>query len=62
MAVRGPSGPPPTMPRSPVQIYPAILKDSFDSRRPLPTSTRQVFESDAQLYRFHDVEAKLAAR
>ena len=62
MAVRGPSGPPATMPRSPVQIYPAILKDSFGSRHPLPANTHQVFESDSELYRFHDVEKTLAAR
>ncbi len=59
MAVRGPSGPPRTMPRSPVQIYPAILKDNFGSKRPLPPASHEVFESDAELYRFHDVALKL---
>lgn len=62
MAVRGPDGPPATMPRSPVQIYPAVLKDSFGSRRPLPAATHQVFEGDLQLYRFRDVGQQLAAR
>lgn len=59
LAVRGPSGPPQTMPQSPVQIYPAILKDYFASRRPLPANRHEVFESDAELYRFHDVDSKL---
>ena len=61
MAVRGPSGPPRTMPESPVQIYPAILKDNFGSKQPLPADYHQVFESDAELYRFHDVARKLSS-
>lgn len=61
LAVRDPSGrPPATMPASPVQIYPAILKDHFRSARPLPRSGHYVFESDAALYQFHDISAQLA--
>jgi hypothetical protein len=60
LAVRDPSGRPPrTMPASPVQIYPAILKDHFRSRQPLPQSRHYVFESDAALYSFLDVSARL---
>lgn len=62
LAVRDPSGrAPQTMPTSPVQIYPAILKDHFGSRRPVPASRHYVFRSDAELYQFDDVSAKLHA-
>lgn len=59
MAVRSPSGPPATMPDSPVQIYPSILRDNFAGKGPIPADSYEVFESDAELYRFHDVAAKL---
>lgn len=59
LAVRGPSGPPRTMPASPVQIYPAILRDHFGSNAPLPPSRHAIFESDRALYRFTDVSSKL---
>jgi hypothetical protein len=59
LAVRGPSGPPKTMPDSPVQIYPAILREHFGGRRPLTPSHHEVFESDGRLYTFHDVEPTL---
>jgi hypothetical protein len=59
MAVRSPSGPPATMPRSPVQIYPAILRDNFGGKASLPANSYEVFESDSELYRFHDVAPKL---
>jgi hypothetical protein len=59
LAVRAPSGAPKTMPDSPVQIYPAILKDHFGGRQPLPESRHEVFESDARLYTFHDVDRSL---
>ena len=60
LAVRAPSGRrPATMPTSPVQIYPAILKDHFGSSKPLPPSGHYVFESDTALYRFHDVGDRL---
>jgi hypothetical protein len=62
LAVRGPDGAPPTMPTSPVQIYPAILHDFFGSARPLPPSRHYIFESDDQLYRFREVSGKLAQR
>lgn len=61
LAIRGPSGPPRTVPGSPVQIYPAILNDNFGGRRPLPHGRHQLFESDSDLYRFHDVAAKLGS-
>ncbi|HET9459627.1 MAG TPA: hypothetical protein VFO51_06580 [Sphingomicrobium sp.] len=61
MAVRGPAGPPATMPSSPVQIYPAILRDHFGSRQPLPENKHEVFESDSELYRFHDIASKLGS-
>ena len=61
MAIRGPSGPPRTVPDSPVQIYPAILNDNFAGRHPLQPGKREVFESDSELYRFHDVAAKLGS-
>ena len=59
LAVRGPDGPPATMPTSPVQIYPAILRDHFGSTQALPVSRHYVFASDRELYRFEDVSAKL---
>ena len=59
LAVRGPSGPPTTMPSSPVQIYPTILHDHFGSTEPLPPSRYVVFEGDQQLYRFQDVSKQL---
>ena len=62
LAVRDPSGQTPkTMPASPVQIYPAILKDHFGSRRPVPVSRHYVFRSDAALYQFDDIGTKLEA-
>lgn len=62
LAVRDPSGgAPQTMPVSPVQIYPAILKDHFGSHRPVPASRHYVFRSDAELYQFDDVGTKLQA-
>ena len=60
LAVRGPDGPPATMPTSPVQIYPSILRDDFGSKRPLPPSRHFIFESDEQLYTFREVSRKLA--
>jgi hypothetical protein len=62
LAVRGPAGPPATMPTSPVQIYPSILHDYFGSKRPLPPSRHFIFESDRQLYTFREVSGKLAQR
>jgi hypothetical protein len=59
LAVRGPAGPPATMPGSPVQIYPAILRDHFGSKKPLPASRYLIFEDDQQLYRFRDVSKQL---
>lgn len=59
LAVRSPSGAPKTMPDSPVQIYPAILKDHFEGGQPLPPSSHEVFESDRRLYTFHDVSRSL---
>ena len=59
LAVRGPSGPPRTMPASPVQIYPAILRDHFGSSAPLPPSRHAIFETDRALYRYTDVSSKL---
>ncbi|MCY7338714.1 MAG: hypothetical protein LH465_01970 [Sphingomonas bacterium] len=59
LAMRGPSGPPRTMPASPVQIYPAILRDHFGSSAELPPSRHAIFESDNALYRFTDVSEKL---
>lgn len=59
LAVRAPLGKPATMPSSPVQIYPAILRDHFGGRGPLPPSRHYVFESDRALYRFDDITAKL---
>jgi hypothetical protein len=61
LAVREPSGAPKTMPDSPVQIYPAILRDHFGGGRPLPPSRHEVFESDSRLYTFHDVARRLLA-
>ena len=62
LALREPDGmPPTTMPTSPVQIYPAILRDHFASERALPQSEHKVFLSDQDLYRFKDVGAKLSA-
>lgn len=55
LAVRGPEGEPRTMPQSPVQIYPAILRDHFGSSRPLPASRHFVFQGRKELYRFNDV-------
>ena len=60
LAVRGPAGPPSTMPGSPVQIYPAILKDHFGSNAALPSNSHFVFEDDRRLYHFRRVSAKLA--
>jgi hypothetical protein len=62
MAMRAPGGPTRSMPKSPVQIYPAILKDHFGSEAPLPADSHEVFESDVELYRFHNVGSKLAGR
>ena len=59
LAVRAPSGPPKTMPDSPVQIYPAILRDHFGRRQPLPPSRHEVFVSDWRLYTFRDVSRSL---
>ncbi len=59
LAVRGPVGPPVTMPESPVQIYPAVLNDHFGRNSALPRSTHEVYESEKQLYRFRDVAARL---
>jgi hypothetical protein len=61
MAVRSPSGPPATMPASPAQIYPAILRDHFGSGQPLKPSRHRIFANDGALYRFVDVSAKLKA-
>src|SRR5690606_15017736 len=62
LALRDPSGrPPATMPASPVQIYPAILRDHFGSGEPLPASRYFMFESDAALYHFVEVGDRLAA-
>jgi hypothetical protein len=62
LAVRSPDGPPKQMPEGPLQIYPAILKEHFGSRRPLPEARYYLFESDAQLYRFKEVTDRLQAR
>lgn len=60
LAVRDPSGKPPvTMPASPVQIYPAILRDHFGSRQPLPPSRHYMFGDDSALYRFEEVSGRL---
>lgn len=59
LAVRDLAGPPQTMPASPVQIYPAILRDHFGSTKPLPPSRHYVFEDDGQLYRFRHVSREL---
>ena len=62
MAVRGPSGKPPlTMPKSPVQIYPAIMRDHFGSSRPLPPSRHYMFRGDDALYEFDDVSKRLGS-
>lgn len=60
LAVRDPSGHAMnTLPVSPVQIYPAILKDHFGSRQPVPLSRHYIFRSDADLYQFDEVSSKL---
>ena len=62
LAVRDPSGRAPvTMPASPVQIYPAILRDHFGSTQPLPPSRHYMFKGDSALYDFEDVSDRLAA-
>ena len=61
LAVRDPSGKPPvTMPVSPVQIYPAILRDHFGSSQPLPPSRHYMFKGDRALYEFEEVSDRLA--
>lgn len=63
LAVRDPSGKPPaTMPESPVQIYPAILRDHFGSTHPVPASRYFMFKGDRALYDFEDVGDRLPAR
>jgi hypothetical protein len=60
MAVRDPSGrKPQTMPNSPVQIYPAIMRDHFASRANLPSSRNYLFLSDSKLYTFEEVTDRL---
>lgn len=60
LAVRDPSGrTPTTMPRSPVQIYPALLRDYFGYMRHLPPSRHYLFRSDDELYHFEDVTVRL---
>jgi hypothetical protein len=59
IAVRAPNGPPARVPSSPVQIYPIILQEHFGSRAPVPESRSFLFESNDQLYRFHDVSGRL---
>jgi hypothetical protein len=59
LAMRAPDGAPATMPTSPVQIYPAILRAHFGSRVPMPPSRHYVFASDRQLYRFYDVTERV---
>ncbi|HVF37333.1 MAG TPA: sulfatase-like hydrolase/transferase [Sphingomicrobium sp.] len=62
LAVRSPQGPPSQMPSSPVQIYPAVLLEHFGSAAQLPPSRHFVFQSDAQIYRFHDVTTRFDPR
>jgi hypothetical protein len=63
LAVRDPSGKAPaTMPESPVQIYPAVLRDHFGSSRPLPASRYYMFKGDRALYEFEEVGDRLLAR
>lgn len=60
LAVRYPSGRgPETMPVSPVQIYPALLRDHFGSPGLIPSSRHYLFRSDAALYQFEDISSKL---
>ncbi len=60
LAVRDPSAKTPqTMPTSPVQIYPALLRDHFGSSQPLPKSEHLVFEADDELYQWEDISAAL---
>lgn len=60
MAMRTPDGSAPTtMPSSPVQIYPAMLRDYFGSDGALPQSTHSVFRDDDALYDFVDIGTRL---
>lgn len=60
LAVRYPSRrAPATMPASPVQIYPALLRDHFGSPGPIPPSRHYLFQNDAALYQFEDISSKL---
>ena len=60
LAVRDPSGKPPaTMPTSPVQIYPAIMRDHFGSSESLTPSQHYLFKGDAALYEFEEVTSRL---
>ena len=63
LAVRDPTGKPPlTMPQSPVQIYPALLRDHFGTLRQLPPSRNYVFVGDNALYQFEDVTDRLTGK
>lgn len=63
LAVRDPARTADTVfPDSPVQIYPALLRNHFGSRKALPPSCHQVFVSDRELYRFADVGDELEQR
>lgn len=60
MAMRDPQGEmPQTMPSSPVQIYPAILHDYFQSPASIPPSRSFVYKSEEALYQFEEVSARL---
>lgn len=60
LAMRTPKGTPPTtMPNSPVQIYPSILRDHFKSDQVIPETKHRVFVSDEELYEFEDVGPRL---
>ncbi len=59
MAIRPADARPLTLPASPVNVYPAILRAYFNSGRPDHPTRHFVFEGDRALYRFRDVGAAL---
>jgi hypothetical protein len=61
LAVRSPDGKPKVMPDSPVAIYPALMREHFGERRPMPVSRHRVFANDRALYTFKDVAPALQA-
>lgn len=55
MAVRAPGGSEAMLPRTPVNLYPTLLRRHFAGRRPDRPDRHLLFEGNKRLYRFKDV-------